>query len=93
MYEKAQRAIGELRDMGVNLAIDTTGRKMDKQIRTAVKKGLHYAIFIGEAELSSGRYKLRNLVDGTEEEHAAERIVSIVKDRRHASETVADSDD
>ena len=88
MFEKAQHSLSELRNMGVNLAVDTTGRKMDKQIKTAVKKGLHYAIFIGEAELASGRYKLRNLVDGTEEEHSAERIVSIVKDRRHSGEIV-----
>lgn len=88
MYEKAQHALAELREMGVNLAVDTTGRKMDKQIKAAAKKGLHYAIFIGDAELGSGRYKLKNLVDGTEEEHAAERIVSIVKDRRHVNEQV-----
>ena len=58
-----------------------------------MKKGLHYAIFIGEAELASGRLKLRNLADSTEEEHATERIVSIVKDRRHANEMVATPDD
>jgi len=92
MYEKAQQAIGELRAMGLNLAIDSTGRKMDKQIKTAVKKGLHYAIFIGEAELADGQYKLRNLTDGTEESHSAQRIVSIVKDRRRANQTPADAD-
>jgi histidyl-tRNA synthetase len=82
-YEKAQHVIGELREMGLNLAVDTTGRKLDKQIKTAVKKDLHYAIFIGEAELSSGQYKLRNLADSTEESHGPQRIVSIVKDHRN----------
>jgi histidyl-tRNA synthetase len=91
MYEKAQRALGELRDMGVNLAVDTTGRKLEKQIKTAVKKNLHYAIFIGDAELANGRYRIRNLVDGTEEEHSAERIVSLIKDRRHSGETSSSS--
>jgi histidyl-tRNA synthetase len=86
MYEKAQHAFSELREMGLNLAVDTTGRKLDKQIKTAVKKGLHYAIFIGEAELANEQFKLRNLADGTEESHSAERIVSIVKDRRHQEE-------
>jgi histidyl-tRNA synthetase len=47
---------------------------------------LHYAIFIGETELASEQYKLRNLVEGTEESHSAQRIVSIIKDRRHADE-------
>ena len=85
-YEQALGAIAELRDMGLNLAIDTSGRKMDKQIKTAVKKGLHYAIFIGEAELKSEQFKLRNLVDGSEETHSLQRIVSLVKDRRRAAE-------
>jgi len=85
-YEKAQHAIAELREMGLNLAVDTTGRKLDKQIKTAVKKGLHYAIFIGSEELASGQFKLRNLADGTEESHSAQRIVSIIKDRRSHTE-------
>lgn len=92
-YEKAQKTLGELRKMGLNLAVDNTGRKLDKQIKTAVKKGLHYAIFIGETELASEQFKLRNLVDGTEETHGLQRIVSLVKDRRHANETPVDDED
>jgi histidyl-tRNA synthetase len=83
MYEKAQHAVAELREMGLNLAVDPGNRKLDRQIKTAVNKGLHYAIFLGEDELHSGQYKLRNLVDGTEEAHGPQRIVSIVKDRRN----------
>lgn len=93
MYEKSQHVLAELRAMGLNVAVDSTGRKLDKQIKTAVKKGLHYALFIGEAELDEGQYKLRNLVDGTEESHSLQRIVSIVKDRRHAGEAPQDDDD
>jgi len=93
MYEKSQRTLNELRNMGLNIAVDNTGRKLDKQIKTAVKKGLHYAIFIGEAELASEQYKLRNLADGTEEAHGLQRIVSIVKDRRQAGVAPVDDDD
>ncbi len=93
MYEKSQHALMELRRMGLNIAVDSTGRKIDKQIKTAVKKGIHYAIFIGDAELASGQYKLRNLVDGTEETHSPQRIVSIAKDRRRANESPVDQDD
>lgn len=82
-YEKAQHVLGELRDMGLNLAVDTTGRKMDKQIKTADKKGLHYVIFIGEAELDSSQLKIKNLVTGKEETHSAERVVTLIKDYRH----------
>lgn len=92
-YEKAQQPLAELRDAGVNLAVDTTGRGVDKQIKTAVKKGLRYAIFIGEAELAAGQFKLRNLVDGTEDSHSLQRIVSLVRDRRHVSETSSEPED
>jgi len=93
VYAKAQPVLAELREMGVNLAVDATGRKLEKQIKTAVKKGLRYAIFIGEAELANEQLKLRNLVDGSEEAHGLQRIVSIVKDRRRASETPVDTDE
>lgn len=94
MYEKAQHTIMELRRMGVNLAVDTTGRKLDKQIKTAVKLGLQYSLFLGEAELASGQLKLRNLTDGNEESHGVERIVTIVKDHRHHNvQTIAENDD
>jgi histidyl-tRNA synthetase len=93
MYETAQPALQELRKMGLNIAVDATGRKLEKQIRSAAKKGLHYALFIGPEELQTGQYRLRNLVDGTEETHSLHRIVSIAKDRRHAGEMPLDDDD
>jgi histidyl-tRNA synthetase len=92
-YEKAQHVLTELRDMGLNLAVDATGRKMDKQIKTAVKKGVPYVIFVGEAELASGQFKLRNLADGTEESHGLQRIVTTVKDYRHANLAPAADDE
>lgn len=82
IYEKAQRVIAELREMGANIAVDTTGRKLDKQIKTASKKGIQYAVFIGEKELKDELYGIRNLATGVEERHSASRIVSIVKDYR-----------
>ncbi|HET8670182.1 MAG TPA: histidine--tRNA ligase [Candidatus Saccharimonadales bacterium] len=82
IYDKAQRVLNELREMGANVAVDFTGKKPDKQIKIAVKKGIHYAMFIGEKELKEERYRVKNLLTGIEEEHSAARIVSIVKDYR-----------
>jgi histidyl-tRNA synthetase len=79
---KAQKVIAELRSLGVNVAVDSTGRKTDKQIKAAVKKGIHYALFIGEKELTEERYVLRNLKTSAEETHGVSRLVSIVKDYR-----------
>ncbi|HSX31144.1 MAG TPA: histidine--tRNA ligase [Candidatus Saccharimonadales bacterium] len=93
MYDRAQSVLAELRRMGLTVAVDSTGRKLDKQIKTAVKKGIHYAVFVGDAELASGQFKLRNLADGTEETHGLERIVSIAKDRRRTNETPTAGED
>jgi histidyl-tRNA synthetase len=85
-YLKAQHVLADLRQMGLCIAVDFTGRSIDKQIKTAAKKGLHYAIFIGEAELASEQFKLKNLHTAQEESHGLQRIVSIVKDYRHVKE-------
>jgi histidyl-tRNA synthetase len=82
VYERAQPVIQELREMGLNVAADIDGRKAEKQIKTAVKKGIHYALFIGEKELKEDQYTLKDLETGTEESHGTARIVSIVKDHR-----------
>jgi histidyl-tRNA synthetase len=82
VYVEAQKIINSLREMGANVAVDLSGKKMDKQIKTAVKKGIHYAMFIGEKELKEELYTVRNLTTGVEERHSASRIVSIVKDYR-----------
>lgn len=72
----------ELREMGVNTFVDFSGSKIEKQIKNANKKNIPYIIFVGDNELSSGQYNLKNLHTGKEEAHSIQRIVSIVKDYR-----------
>lgn len=82
VFEKAQHALQDLRESGLKVAVDISGRKPDKQIRTALKKGIHYIVTIGNKELESEQYPLKNLLTGVEETHGVPRIVSIVKDYR-----------
>lgn len=86
----AQSVIQKLRDMGVNLAVDPGGRKVEKQIKTAVGKNIHYALFIGENELKDDNFTLKDLKTQNEEKHSLERIVSIVKDRRKSTQPQID---
>lgn len=88
VYARSMRAIQELRRMGVRVAVDSTGRKPDKQLKTALKKGIPYALFIGENEINESQYMLKDLRTGQEEKHGIERIVSIVK-----RTALADEDD
>jgi histidyl-tRNA synthetase len=78
----ASRVVAEMRESGVNVAVDISGAKIDKQLKTAVKKGVHYAMFIGEKDLSEEQYEIKNLLTGVAERHSIARIISIVKDYR-----------
>lgn len=82
VYEGAQKVVNKLRDMEVNVAFDVTGRKPDKQIKSAAKKGIRYVAFVGEKELAEEQFKIKDIVTGEEETHSLERIVSSVKDYR-----------
>jgi len=80
----AQRIAKELRDEGINVELDFTGRKIDKQLKTAVKKQVAYILIVGEDELKSEIYPLRNTESRDEEKLSVERIVSVVRDHRNA---------
>ena len=81
-YSKAQSVIAELRSEGVNVAVDMSGRKLDKQIRTAEKKGITYVLFVGDTELESSHFKLKNLKTSDEQTLSLARVVSKIKDVR-----------
>ncbi len=87
VFKQLQKPLAELRASGLNVALDTTGRKIGAQIQTAEKKGIHYVMVIGEQEIADGRYNLKNLQTGVEEKHGLSRIVTIATDYRHVDET------
>lgn len=82
MYTSVQPLLTELRDEGVKVAVDTTGRKLDKQIKTAEKKGIKYVVFVGEQEVQSGQYRVKNIVSGDEQTLSVARLIALIKDKR-----------
>lgn len=73
-----------LRDEGVNVEVDISNRKSDKQVRAVMKKQIPYHIFVGENESQTGLYTLKS-TDGTSEQAVSfERIVTTVKDQRRS---------
>lgn len=81
--EAAQQPIHDLREMGLNVAVGRVGRKLGDHFKTAEKKGITYLVIIGEDELKNEQYTVKNLESGIEEKHSLQRIVSLIKDRRH----------
>lgn len=79
-YQKqAQALASKLRQAGINVGIDITGRKLEAQLKTAVNSQVSYAIFVGEAEVKADRYKLKDLTAEKEEALSVDDIASRLK--------------
>ncbi len=82
VYADAQGFIAGLREMGLNISVDATDRKIGSKLKSADKFGIRYVVFVGEKELEEEQYAIKDLVTGNEEKHSAQRLVSIIKDFR-----------
>jgi histidyl-tRNA synthetase len=71
----AQALAMKLREAGLKVEVDISGRKLDKQIKTAFKKKISNMLFVGEQELSAGEYTLKQLADETEQKLSEDQII------------------
>ena len=78
----AQKLADTLRAEGVRVAVDITGRKLDKQMKAGIKMHVPYLMFVGENELRDEVYKLKDVASENEETLSLERIVTTVEDYR-----------
>lgn len=81
--EGAMQLARGLREEGVTTELDFTGRKPDKQLKTAVKKRIPFMVFVGERELENHMYPFKDTASSEEQKLSFERVISSVKDRRH----------
>ncbi len=72
-YE-AQTLAGEMRRQGVNVAIDFGERKLGDQIKVAVKHAVPWLVVVGQNELQSGEFMVKNLGTGTQESMRREQL-------------------
>jgi histidyl-tRNA synthetase len=77
----AQQPIAKLRAAGLNLAVDLSGRKLGDQLKAADKKGIKNVLIIGEDELKTGKYKLKNLATGKEHRIDLRAAVKTLKEQ------------
>lgn len=90
VQKAANKLARHLRSEGVNVELDITDRKLDRQIKTAVKKNIPYILFIGEDEVRDEVYTLKDVNSTKEQKLGFSRIVSLMRDRRRV---VSDDDD
>jgi histidyl-tRNA synthetase len=81
----ANKLAKHLRSEGVNVELDITDRKLDRQIKTAVKKNIPYILFIGEDEVRDEVYTLKDTNSTKEQKLGFSRIVSLMRDRRRVT--------
>jgi histidyl-tRNA synthetase len=78
-FKKADELADRLRASGVNVAVDYTERKLAAQIKTADKQGLPFIICVGDEEVDTGIYKVKNLQTREQVEVAEAELLSAVK--------------
>lgn len=76
---KIQGILKTLRDNGVRLAVDSTDKKIDKKIKNTTKRGIKFVLFIGEDELVSNEFRVKNLDTGEETTDEISSIATILK--------------
>lgn len=80
----AMKLVDELRSEGVNTELDMTGRKLDRQLKTAVKKQISFMLFVGDDEMKKQLYTLKDTSSAEEQTLSIERVIATVKDHRHS---------
>ncbi len=73
--ELAQR----LRESDVNVAVNLTEKKIGDQIKSADKQKIPYIICIGEDEIKTEKFKLKNLKTGEELVEEIDQIIKVLR--------------
>lgn len=76
---QAQDVVKILRSQGINLAVDLTDRKPEKQIKAALKLAVPYLLFIGDDEINNKKYILRNVETQKEDVLSIDEIMKVLQ--------------
>ena len=72
--DSAQQLAQTLRAGGVNVEVDITDRKLDKQIKTAVKKNIPHVLFVGPSDTT--KFSLKELSTEQDESLSVKDIIT-----------------
>jgi histidyl-tRNA synthetase len=79
LKEEATSVSEQLRQHGLNVATDIEGRKLEKSFKTAEKLGITYALVVGEKELDTKVFEIKNLKTGEKRSAKLKDIADIVR--------------
>jgi histidyl-tRNA synthetase len=69
----------KLREKGLRVVIDVTGKKVGDQIKYADKNKIPNIICIGENEVKTGKFQLKNLSSGVEKEVTEDTVLDVIQ--------------
>lgn len=76
---KSFQYLQQLRAKDIPVEIYPSNEKMKKQIGYADKKGIPYAIFVGEEELKSGLIQVKDLKTGGQKSYTIDEVIGLLK--------------
>ena len=77
----AQPVIAKLRE-SLNVAVDLSGRKLGDQLKAASKKGIKWVLIVGEEELKTQQFNLKDLQTGNEQTLDLDAVADTIKKQR-----------
>lgn len=70
----------KLRENGIAVSLYLEDKKFKNKLQYAVKSNIKYAIFVGEDEVKSGKYTVKNLYETTQTQENLENLIKILKE-------------
>ncbi len=81
--KEAVRLVSQFREKHISAVLDLNARSVKAQMKYANKIGARYAFVLGEAEIESGRIKLKNMESGEEQTIALAELEVYISKERH----------
>ena len=75
----AMQAIGKLRKSGIKVELYPDNTKIGKQFQHADKRGIPFAILVGEEEINANEFTLKNLTSGEQQKVDFETLVTLLQ--------------
>lgn len=83
-FATAVRAAKDLRAAGYRVELPATEQKFGKALGQADKLGSRYALILGEDEVSSGEWTLKNLADGSQKKYTESDLLQYLREKKPA---------
>jgi histidyl-tRNA synthetase len=75
----SMKAIGKLRQKGIKVELYPDKSKIDKQFKHADRRGIPFAVIVGESEIEREEFGFKNLATGEQQKVDFETLVALLK--------------